>query len=160
MLPAAWGNWTSLHALFQDGNCLTGTVPASFAGMTNLHRLGLTSNPLTGTLPAAFGELQKMQQNITIDITSTLINSSIPSSWSYFTSGTMYAGLLPSQLHGCLPGSMRVFSCLLVPCTQPGDTDCDEYDDDSAGTLHESVLFGLTQYHHASWCSAAALPFC
>jgi hypothetical protein len=129
-LPAAWGNWTSLQVLQLGGNSIRGTLPGSFAGMTNLRVLGVSSNPLTGTLPAAFGELQMMQRDIQLEITATFINSSILSSWSYFTSGAAYVNAYPSQVHGCLQGSMSVWWCL-QDYTQinANETDCEGYDD-------------------------------
>jgi hypothetical protein len=120
-LPTAWGSWKSLEYLDLANNTITGLLPSSFAGMRRLRTLRANMNALTGTLPDAYSASKAMASDLLIYVAGNNLTGSVPNSWLYFSSGTVYVD--SHQVYGCLPGGIEV-----VCCADPFDCwpQCDE----------------------------------
>jgi hypothetical protein len=110
-LPHTWGPG-EVQDLDFFSNDITGNLPASYGGLSSLKALDVSCNLLTGTMPSAWGKRRLMPQNLSCYFASrvsagTGINSSIPASWSHFNSGQLTVN--PGQLHGCIPGGIKIY---------------------------------------------------
>jgi hypothetical protein len=113
-LPHEWANWTSIRSVDLGCNDVNGTLPASYAGMKGLKSIDLSYNQLTGSLPSPWGGRKLMPPSLALDVAGNRMHSTVPPSWSHFTSGIIYASA--DQLYGCLPNGIRV-SPTLPRCT-------------------------------------------
>jgi hypothetical protein len=122
-LREAWDNWESMEYLLLSNNNITGKLPKGYAGMRNLRMFDVSTNHLTGTLPDVYGANKIMRSDLTKNIIGNNIRSNIPLSWSHFSSGAIYVD--PPQVHGCLPGSIKVDCCPLYSgCDLQGRIEC------------------------------------
>jgi hypothetical protein len=108
-IPQAWGRREGLQDLDLSDNALSGSLPSNMAGRKSSFSLDVSNNKLTGTLPEAYGMHISEPIGLTFNVMATMIQGSIPLSWSNLPTCTIYAD--PSQLRGCLPDNVDIICC-------------------------------------------------